>query len=142
LERVEVALPSTIEVRFAFSRGVLGDDTLTRLGVSSAEREKLGFSALPFLGFTEEQIDEANAVVCGHLTIEGAPALRPEHLPVFDCANRCGPRGTRYIAPLGHIRMMGAVQPFISGAISKTVNLPHDATVEDVEQIYADSWKL
>jgi ribonucleoside-diphosphate reductase alpha chain len=142
LDRIEDALPTAIDVRFAFSRGVLGDETLTKLGVGSAEREKPLFNALPILGFTEEQIDAANAVICGALTVEGAPGLRPEHLPVFDCANRCGPRGTRYIPPMGHIRMMSAVQPFISGAISKTVNLPHDASVDEVEKLYFESWKL
>jgi ribonucleoside-diphosphate reductase alpha chain len=110
--------------------------------VGTAEREKPTFSALPFLGFTDDQIREANAAICGSLTIEGAPGLRPEHLPVFDCANRCGANGTRYIEPMGHIRMMSAVQPFLSGAISKTVNLPRDASVEDVEKIYFESWKL
>jgi ribonucleoside-diphosphate reductase alpha chain len=135
-------LPSALDVRFAFVRGVLSDDTLTRLGVSMAEREKPTFNVLPYLGFTDQQIDEANAVICGSLTVEGAPGLRPEHLPVFDCANRCGPKGTRFIQPMGHIRMMGAVQPFVSGAISKTVNLPQDATVKDVEQIYFESWRL
>ena len=142
IDRIEQALPTMLDVRFAFSRGMLGDDALTRLGVSAAEREKPTFSALPFLGFTDAQIDEANAVVCGRLTVEGAPGLEPDHLPVFDCANRCGPLGTRFIQPMGHVRMMAAVQPFISGAISKTVNLPADATVGDVEKIYFESWKL
>ena len=142
IDRVEDALPTMLDVRFTFVRGMLSDETLTRLGVSQMEREKPTFNALPFLGFTEQQISEANDYVCGSLTVEGAPGLKAEHLPVFDCANRCGPRGTRYIAPLGHIRMMGAVQPFISGAISKTVNMPQDATVQDVQQIYFESWKL
>ena len=141
VRRIDEALPGTLHLRFAFSRGMIGDDALTRLGVSLAEREKPGFSLLPYLGFTDAQIAEANAVVCGHLTIEGAPGLRPEHLPVFDCANRCGPHGTRFIEPMGHVRMMAAVQPFVSGAISKTVNLPHDATVEEVERIYYESWR-
>jgi len=142
IERVERSLPTMLDVRFAFVRGLLSDETLERLGIAPAEREKLTFNALPFLGFTEQQIQEANDVVCGTLTVEGAPGLKAEHLPVFDCANRCGPKGTRYIAPMGHVRMMGGVQPFISGAISKTVNLPQDATIQDVEQIYFESWKL
>ena len=142
IDRIERALPSMLDVRFAFVRGLLSDETLERLGIGKAEREKPLFNALPFLGFTEQQIEEANEVICGSLTVEGAPGLKAEHLPVFDCANRCGPRGTRYIAPMGHVRMMGAVQPFISGAISKTVNLPQDAAVQDVEQIYFESWKL
>jgi len=142
VDRIEQALPGMLDVRFAFSRGLLGDDALNRLGVPPAEREKPTFHALSALGYSEEQIAEANAAICGSLTVEGAPGLREEHLPVFDCANRCGPRGTRYILPMGHVRMMAAVQPFISGAISKTVNLPHDATVDDVEKIYFESWKL
>src|SRR5207244_10551262 len=101
-----------------------------------------GFNVLPFLGFTDNQIDEANLFVCGTQTVEGAPGLKHEHLGVFDCANRCGATGTRHIRPMGHVRMMGAVQPFISGAISKTVNLPNEASVEDVEQIYLESSKL
>ena len=141
VRRIDAALPGTLHLRFAFSRGMLGDDALTRLGVSVAEREKPGFCLLPYLGFTDAQIEEANAVVCGNLTVEGAPGLRAEHLPVFDCANRCGPQGARFIEPMGHVRMMAAVQPFISGAISKTVNLPQEATVEDVEKIYFESWK-
>jgi ribonucleoside-diphosphate reductase alpha chain len=142
IDAIEQSLPAMLDLRFAFSRGMLGDETLTRLGVSTAEREKPTFNALPFLGFTDAQIDEANAYVCGSQTVEGAPGLRGEHLPVFDCANRCGPRSTRFIPPIGHVRMMGAVQPFISGAISKTVNLPNEATVDDVEKIYFESWKL
>ncbi|MBI1797463.1 MAG: vitamin B12-dependent ribonucleotide reductase [Candidatus Eisenbacteria bacterium] len=142
IDRIEQVLPSMLDVRFAFTRGLVADDTLTRLGVSMQEREKPTFTLLPFLGFTDAQITEANAAICGSLTVEGAPGLKSEHLPVFDCANRCGPNGTRYIQPMGHIRMMAAVQPFISGAISKTVNLPQDAVVKDVEQIYFESWRL
>ncbi|HET9326334.1 MAG TPA: vitamin B12-dependent ribonucleotide reductase [Candidatus Eisenbacteria bacterium] len=142
IDRIERALPAMLDVRFAFVRGLLSDETLERLGIAKAEREKPLFNALPFLGFTEQQIEEANEAICGTLTVEGAPGLKAEHLPVFDCANRCGPKGTRYIASMGHVRMMGAVQPFISGAISKTVNLPQDATVQDVEQTYFESWKL
>src|SRR5262247_4003760 len=131
-----------LDIRFAFVRGMLSDETLDRLKVPPAEREKPTFNALPFLGFTEAQIQEANEATCGTLTVEGAPGLKAEHLPVFDCANRCGPRGTRFIAPLGHVRMMGAVQPFLSGAISKTVNLPQDATVDDIVHAYTEGWRL
>ena len=142
LASIERSLPNVLDIRQAFGRGMVTDETLTRLGVTMAEREKPGFSVLPFLGFTDHQIDEANLFVCGTQTVEGAPGLKPEHLAVFDCANRCGATGTRYIRPMGHVRMMGAAQPFISGAISKTVNLPNEAKVEDVEQIYLESWKL
>jgi ribonucleoside-diphosphate reductase alpha chain len=142
LAAIEKSLPNVLDIRQAFGRGMLSDELLTRLGVSMAEREKPGFNILPFLGFTDHQIEEANLFVCGTQTVEGAPGLKAEHLPVFDCANRCGARGTRFIKPMGHVRMMGAVQPFISGAISKTVNLPNEATVEEVEKIYRESWKL
>jgi ribonucleoside-diphosphate reductase alpha chain len=141
IDNIEKTLPGMLDVRFAFVRGVMSDDTLSRMGVSMLEREKPTFCALTYLGYTDAQIAEANAAICGSLTVEGAPGLSPSHLPAFDCANRCGPSGTRFIQASGHIRMMAAVQPFISGAISKTVNLPQDATIKDVEQIYFDSWR-
>ena len=139
---IEKVLPNVLDIRSAFGRGIIADETLTRLGVAMAEREKPGFNVLPFLGFTDQQIEDANLYVCGAQTVEGAPGLKPEHLAVFDFANRCGTHGTRFIQPMGHVRMMSAVQPFISGAISKTVNLPNDATVEEVRDIYTESWKL
>jgi ribonucleoside-diphosphate reductase alpha chain len=139
---IENVLPNVLDIRSAFGRGIIADETLTRLGVAMAEREKPGFNVLPFLGFTDQQIEEANLYVCGAQTVEGAPGLKPEHLAVFDCANRCGTHGTRFIQPMGHVRMMSAVQPFISGAISKTVNLPNDATVDEVRDIYTEAWKL
>jgi ribonucleoside-diphosphate reductase alpha chain len=142
IDRIENGLPTLLDIRFGFTRGMISDDTLTRLGVTQAEREKPKFNVLPFLGFTEAEIEAANAFICGSQTLEGAPGLKPEHLPVFDCANRCGSRGTRYIQPMGHVRMMAAVQPFISGAISKTVNLQNDATLDEVKNIYTESWKL
>jgi ribonucleoside-diphosphate reductase alpha chain len=94
------------------------------------------------LGFTEEQIEAANDYVCGTMTVEGAPYLKEEHLSVFDCANKCGKKGERYIHAHGHIRMMAAAQPFISGAISKTINLPHEAEVEEIADSYLLSWQL
>jgi len=139
--RIEKALPSLLDVRFAFGPALLGEATLERLGVPAGNRANPTFNLLTFLKFNEQQIAEANAYICGRLTVEGAPGLKSEHLAVFDCANRCGPDGTRFIEPMGHVRMMGAVQPFISGAISKTVNLPNDATVDDVERIYTESWR-
>jgi ribonucleoside-diphosphate reductase alpha chain len=103
---------------------------------------KPGFSLLKHLGFPAQQVDEANDVIIGRMTVEGAPYLRDEHYPVFDCANRCGRTGQRYLAPMSHVRMMAAAQPFLSGAISKTVNLPNEATVDDVRQIYEEGWRL
>ncbi len=97
---------------------------------------------LEALGFTDEQIEAANDYVCGTMTVEGAPYLKNEHLPVFDCANKNGKKGERYIHAHGHIRMMAAAQPFISGAISKTINLPHEAEVEEIADSYLLSWQL
>ncbi|MGN6476521.1 MAG: hypothetical protein ACTHKV_04800, partial [Flavipsychrobacter sp.] len=102
----------------------MGEECLKRLGFTPEQYFAPDFNLLESLGFTDEQIDAANDYVCGTMMVEGAPYLKAEHLPVFDCANKCGKKGERYIHAHGHIRMMAAVQPFISGAISKTINLP------------------
>ena len=95
------------------------------------------------LGSTYDTIlERTNTYVCGTMTIEGSPHLKPEHYPIFDCANKCGKNGTRYISPLGHIRMMSAAQPFLSGAISKTINMPEDSTFQEVSEIYLKSHQL
>ena len=142
LDAVEKALPGTFELKFAFSPWSLKPETLDRLGVTDAHKADPSFGLLRHLGFTRQQIDEANDVVCGRGTVEGAPHLRDEHLPVFDCANKCGRHGERFIAARGHITMMAAAQPFISGAISKTINLPHEAGVEEIKECYDLSWRL
>ncbi|MCS7166066.1 MAG: vitamin B12-dependent ribonucleotide reductase [Gemmatales bacterium] len=142
LARVEELLPTTFDLRFVFTRWTLGDQFLRTLGFSEAQIQAPDFDVLTSLGFTKEQIEAANEYVCGTMTLEGAPHLRPEHLPVFDCANRCGKKGKRFLSTEAHIRMMAAAQPFISGAISKTINMPHDATIEDVKSSYLLSWKL
>jgi ribonucleoside-diphosphate reductase alpha chain len=142
IEKIEAAIPGVFELAFAFNKWTLGEETMKRLGFKEEEYGAPGFNMLEAMGFSDKQIGEANDVVCGRMTIEGAPGLKPEHLPVFDCANKCGKYGKRFIAPMGHIRMMAAAQPFISGAISKTVNLPNEVTVEDIERIYVDGWKL
>ena len=142
LAKVEAALPGSFELELAFGPWVLGQEAFARLGVPEEATRKFGFSLLGFLGFSRGQIDEANDHVIGRMTIEGAPHLQPGHYAVFDCANRCGKIGQRYLAPMSHVKMMAAVQPFLSGAISKTVNLPNDASVDDVRQIYEEGWKL
>jgi ribonucleoside-diphosphate reductase alpha chain len=142
LDRIEQQLPSTFELSFAFNGWSLGADFMQKLGISESTWQAPGFNLLKHLGFSKSQIDEANDVICGRGTVEGAPYLKPEHLPVFDCANKCGKHGKRYIHPHGHIRMMAAAQPFISGAISKTINLPNEATVEDIKSAYRLSWEL
>jgi ribonucleoside-diphosphate reductase alpha chain len=143
LHRLEAQMPSVFELPFAFNRWTVGDDVLTgKLGLTREQIEAPGFDLLTALGFTRQQVAEANAYVCGTMTVEGAPHLKPEHLPVFDCANKCGKTGQRFLPAEAHIRMMAAAQPFISGAISKTINMPHNATVEDVKNAYLLSWQL
>ncbi|MER3438517.1 MAG: adenosylcobalamin-dependent ribonucleoside-diphosphate reductase, partial [Chloroflexota bacterium] len=141
LDRVERTLPGVFELSFAFSPWVLGEEALARVGISMAEASKPGFDLLRALGFTRAQIEAANEHICGTMTVEGAPYLKPEHLPVFDCANKCGKKGTRFIHHLGHIKMMAAAQSFLSGAISKTINMPHEATVDEIADAYFQSWR-
>ena len=142
IEKVEAAVPGVFDLDGAFAPWVLGEATCERLGATKELRSQRGFSLLEHLGFTRAQIEEAQDAIVGHMTIEGAPNLKQEHYPVFDCANRCGRIGRRFLAPMSHVRMMAATQPFLSGAISKTVNLPPDATVEDVQGIYEQGWRL
>jgi ribonucleoside-diphosphate reductase alpha chain len=142
LAKVEAALPSVFDLNLAFAPWVLGKEAYDRLNVGAQMLAKPGFNLLKHLGFSQAEIDSANEAIVGRMTIEGAPHLRDEHYPVFDCANRCGKTGQRFLAPMAHIRMMAAVQPFLSGAISKTVNLPNEASIEDVRGIYEESWKL
>ena len=142
LAKVEAAIPTVFELDLAFGPWILGEDTYDRLGVSKEARARFGFSLLRHLGFSPAEIEQANETIVGHMTIEGAPHLREEHYEVFDCANRCGKRGKRFLAPMSHVKMMAATQPFLSGAISKTVNLPNEATVEDVQKVYEEGWRL
>ena len=141
LEVIEKQLLSAFQLEFVFNRFTLGDATLSRLGFTPEQFENPDFNLLRELGYTNKQIEEANDFVCGTMTVEGAPHLEDRHLPVFDCANKCGEKGTRYIHPHAHIRMMAAAQPFISGAISKTINLPNEATVDDIKSCYLLSWE-
>jgi ribonucleoside-diphosphate reductase alpha chain len=143
LQRIESMLPAVFELPFAFNRWTIGDDVLIhRLGLSKEAVEAPGFDLLTALGFSRDQINQANSHVCGTMTIEGAPHLKPEHLPIFDCANRCGKLGQRFLSAESHIRMMAAAQPFISGALSKTINMPHNASIDDVKKAYLLSWQL
>ena len=142
LAKVEAALGSAFEIGFVFNVYTFGEATLQRLGFTSTQYHNFEWSLLEALGYTDEQIEAANIYVCGTMTVEGAPYLKPEHLAVFDCANKCGQKGERYIHAHGHIRMMAAAQPFLSGAISKTINLPNEATVEEIADCYRMSWEL
>ena len=143
IEKVEKALPTAFDIKFAFNTWTLGEDFVRdTLGIPAEKLADPRFDLLAALGFTKREIEAANIHVCGAMTIEGAPHLKAEHYPVFDCANPCGRNGTRYLSVESHIRMMAAAQPFISGAISKTINMPNDATVEDCKAAYLLSWKL
>ncbi len=142
IDRIEQALPGVFELRKAFLPSLLSPATLSRLGLDDADLQRPGFDLLTRLGFSAGEIAEAEEEICGRMTIEGAPHLKPEHLPVFDCANRCGKHGQRFIDPMGHVRMMAAVQPFVSGAISKTINMPEETTVEEVYAAYMEAWRL
>ncbi len=142
IKKLEAAADSAFDIGFIFNVYTLGEESLNRLGISSEEYYDPEFNLLEKLGFTDEQIEEANDYVCGTMMIEGAPHLKEEHLEVFDCANKCGKNGERFIHPHGHIKMMAAVQPFISGAISKTINLTNEATIDDIKDCYQLSWEL
>ncbi len=141
LAKLDKTLPSVFELKHAFNVFTFGEETLQRLGFGVDEYTGWDFNLLKALGFTSKEINEANDHICGRQTIEGAPHLLDEHLPVFDTANKNGKIGERFIHHYGHIKMMAAAQPFISGAISKTINMPHEITVEDIEESYRMSWE-
>ena len=143
LDHLDEDLSRAFEISFAFNHWVVGADVVTgALRIPRERMEAADFDLLTELGFTRAEIQAANDIICGRMTVEGAPGLKVHHLPVFDCANKCGRYGTRFIAPDAHIRMMAAAQPFLSGAISKTINLPNEATIESVKHAYMLSWKL
>ncbi|GDY01901.1 ribonucleotide-diphosphate reductase subunit alpha [Planctomycetota bacterium] len=141
LQRVEESLKGAFELAYAFNKHVLGESFLRdRLLLTDAQINDWNFDLLKHLGFLKSDVQAASDYVCGTMTIEGAPQLKDAHLPVFDCANRCGRIGKRYIPFPAHIHMMAAVQPFISGAISKTINMPNDASIDDAKQAYRLGW--
>jgi len=142
IESIEQHLDSVFEISMAFNKWVLGDHFCKRIGFSDEQLSDPSFDMLKSLGFSATQIDRANEYVCGTMMIEGAPHVKKSDLLVFDTANKCGKRGERYIAFEGHIRMMAAVQPFLSGAISKTINMPADGSIADIKRAYEMSWKL
>jgi ribonucleoside-diphosphate reductase alpha chain len=136
-------LKSAFDIKFVFNRWTLGDDFCKKiLKLNDAQLNDVRFDLLTHLGFKREEIEAANAYCCGTMTVEGAPHLKQDHLSVFDCANPCGRIGKRYLSVESHIRMMAAVQPFISGAISKTINMPNKATIEECKDAYLLSWRV
>src|SRR5436190_2278104 len=143
IEKIDKALPTAFDIKFVFNKWTLGEEFLREtLGIPAETIAAPAFDLLAHLGFGKREIEAANIHVCGAMTVEGAPHLKPAHYPVFDCANPCGRTGKRYLSVDSHIRMMAAAQPFVSGAISKTINMPNDATVEDCKAAYLLSWKL
>jgi len=142
IEKVEKVLPSLLDIKHAFNVGVLGADFMQRLDFSTEQYNDASFDLLVRIGFNEQEIDAANDYICGTMTIEGAPHLKEEHYPVFDCANKCGKKGKRFIHHMAHLKIMAAVQPFISGAISKTINMPNHVSVEDIKEAYLESWRI
>ena len=143
IAKVEAALPSAFDIRFVFNQWTLGADFCTgTLGIPTEKLNDPTFDMLRHLGFTKADVDAANDHVCGTMTLEGAPYLKLEHYHVFDCANPCGKKGKRYLGVDSHIYMMAAAQSFISGAISKTINMPNSATIEDCQKAYELSWSL
>ena len=143
LAQVEKSLPSAFDINFVFNKYTLGAEFCKdTLGFTDEQLDDYHFNILKSLGFTKDEIDAANDYVCGTMTVEGAPHLREEHYAVFDCANKCGKKGTRFISADAHIKIMAAAQPFISGAISKTINLPNEASIDDMKHAYMLSWKL
>jgi len=141
LKQITDTLPTVFEMSYAFAPAVLGEEMLARLGLENAELVA-GLDVLKALGLEDKQIGVLSEAICGKQTIEGSPHVLDKHLPVFDCANTCGPSGRRFIATSGHIRMMASAQPFVSGAISKTINLPNTATIDDIGASYRLSWEL
>ncbi len=143
IAKIEKALPTAFDIKFAFNKWTLGEEFCVKtLGIPAETLVSPSFDLLAHLNFTKREIEAANIHVCGAMTVEGAPHLKAEHYPVFDCANPCGRTGKRYLSVESHIRMMAAAQPFISGAISKTINMPNEATVEDCKEAYTLSWRL
>ncbi|MDR3372112.1 MAG: vitamin B12-dependent ribonucleotide reductase [Ancalomicrobiaceae bacterium] len=143
IAKVQAGLKSAFDIKFAFNKWSIGEDFCSKvLGFTSADLDAPGFDMLTALGFSKAEIEAANLHICGTMTVEGAPFLKAEHLAVFDCANPCGRTGKRFLSVESHIRMMAAAQPFISGAISKTINMQNDATVEDCKSAYMLSWRL
>jgi ribonucleoside-diphosphate reductase alpha chain len=143
IEKVEKALPTAFDIKFVFNKWTLGEEFCReQLGIAPEDLVSPTFDLLAHLGFGKREIEAANIHACGAMTVEGAPHLKAEHYPVFDCANPCGRTGKRFLSVDSHIRMMAAAQPFISGAISKTINMPNEATVEDCKAAYLLSWKL
>ena len=143
IEKIEAALASAFDIRFVFNQWTLGEAFCQDvLGIPAARLNDPTFDLLRHLGYSRAEIEAANDHVCGTMTLESAPHLKSEHYVIFDCANPCGKKGKRFLSVNSHIDMMAAAQSFISGAISKTINMANDATIEDCQAAYERSWKM
>jgi ribonucleoside-diphosphate reductase alpha chain len=143
LDAIEQQLENAFDIKFVFNKWTLGEDFCKNvLKISDDQLNDFSFDLLSHLGFSEKDILDANIYCCGAMTIEGAPSIKDEHLNVFDCANPCGRTGKRSLSVDSHILMLSAAQPFISGAISKTINMPNTASVDDCKNAYLKSWEL
>ena len=142
IETIEKALPGAYDIKFVFNKWTLGEEFLKGIGISEESLNDPNFDLLKSIGLSPEQIDRANDYVCGSMMIEGAPHLKKEHYAIFDTANKCGKKGERYIPYMAHLKIMATVQPFITGAISKTVNMPSEATVKEIGEVYMSAWKM
>jgi ribonucleoside-diphosphate reductase alpha chain len=142
IKNIESKLATAFDIKFVFNRFTLGDEVMKKIGLSDEDLANPALDLLTHLGFGKREIESANLHVCGAMTLEGAPHLKESDYPVFDCANPCGRLGKRFLSVESHIRMMAAAQPFISGAISKTINMPNEATVDECKESYMLSWRL
>ncbi len=142
IRRMEKALPSLMKLEDVFSSHLISPETINRLNKKLGKINLFGRELLEALGFSPEQIEQANRHICGSLSIEDCPELKKEHLPIFDCANKNGLKGKRFLSYSSHLKMMAAAQPFLSGGISKTVNVPHETTIEEIEDIFLEAWKM
>ena len=142
IDKIENQLSTVFDIKFAFNKYSIGEEFLQKLGLSQKDIENPNTDILLLLGFTEQEIEKANDFICGTMMLENAPHLKSEHLPIFDCANKCGKKGKRFIQYMAHLRIMAAAQPFITGAISKTVNMPANATVAEISNVHITAWKM
>lgn len=142
IDNIEKQLDNVFDIKFAFNKWTIGEELCLALGFTDEIMSNPSFDMLESLGFSKYQIEIANDYICGTMMIEGSPHLKQEHLPIFDTASKCGKKGKRYIEHMGHVRIMAATQPYVSGAISKTVNMEEGATVKDIGNVYLESWKL
>lgn len=142
ISHIEDQLISVFDIKFAFNKWNISEDILKKCGLTQAQIDDPNLNVLSAIGFTDDEIENANSYICGTMTVEGAPHLKEEHLSIFDCANKCGKFGQRYIPYMAHVKIMAAAQPFLSGAISKTVNMPAEATIKDIDDVYMKAWEI